>query len=196
MKTHPPHQQLTSSQRYLITRVARLMYSMNAHNVTRSQQLSLARKAAPELPELMREICVIASKTCFVKATKNIQLTINKISRRQSAIKRDTRDVCRYPPTSDHRCCFDPGRVETTTTTLHQPIIWNGYQSSFCHKQTWTSLGNWTISTRANHRTSLEDQSLANWRNVEKNSDNIHWTKSVRTTQSRRLLPQPLLLQQ
>jgi len=101
MKTHPPHQQLTSSQRYLITRVARLMYSMNAHNVTRSQQLSLARKAAPELPELMREICVIASKTCFVKATKNIQLTINKISRRQSAIKRDTRDVCRYPPTSD-----------------------------------------------------------------------------------------------
>ena len=93
---------------------------MNAHNVTKSQQLNLARKAAPELPELMRAICVIASKTCFVKATQEIQSSINRIC--PQTIKRATRNVCRYPPTSDD---LDPNNNDNFTSKERDPDTTN-----------------------------------------------------------------------
>jgi len=110
MKTRPCHQPLTSRERFLATKVVNLVYPLISYGVTRAQQMSLARKAVPELPEFLRELSVINAKACYIQARRDVLANIGKMC--SKPIKRATRDVCRYPPTSD-----DLGRNNNDNST-------------------------------------------------------------------------------
>jgi len=121
MKTRPCHQPLTSRERFLATKVVNLVYPLISYGVTRAQQMSLARKAVPELPEFLRELSVINAKACYIQARQKVISKINRICR-QTAIKRATRDVCRYPPTSDD---LDPNNNDNFTSKERDPDTTN-----------------------------------------------------------------------
>jgi len=68
----------------------------------------------------------------------------------------------------------------------YQRVIQNDDRLNFCHKHLeLSSLEIWTTSTKVHHETTLKHRSLTYQRNVKEDFDNIHSTKSVRTTRSK-----------